>query len=126
MFLLRRRDCYVGCMVVLVAADLATMWVLELGDRRLLLWQQFWWWFVTPATVLVCCYADGCFGGDLLLRRRFGRCCLAPAVVLVLLFRWCVGRLLDTVSFVSRWSVVRGGCRWWWCALFRRWWCALF
>jgi hypothetical protein len=71
MFLLRRRDCCVGCMVVLVAADLATMWVLELGDRRLLLRRRFW--FVATlmgVLVVICCSGDGS-GGVVWLRGGF-------------------------------------------------------
>jgi hypothetical protein len=77
----------------LVAADLVTMWVffggcgvswhdpllsgggwmLELGDRCLLLRRQFWWWFVATVTIVlvVIRYSNDSSGGVVLLRRRF-------------------------------------------------------
>jgi hypothetical protein len=69
-------------------------WLLELGDRCLLLRRQFRWWFAAPETVHsdgwvigflfvapATVYGDGCFGGYSLLRRRFWWCCFAPAAV---------------------------------------------
>jgi hypothetical protein len=55
------------------------------------------------------------------------------------MFQFCFGGDYEGAGLSSRgvvladlwcrlgcFMVVRGGCQWRWCALFRRWWCALF